>query len=545
MAGSTRTIATRIVLDGEAEFKKQMSSVNSELKTLSSELKLSESEFKGQANSVDALTEKDKVLTRQIDQQKEKVRALEQAVKDASEAYGDSDKRTDSYRQQLNNAKTALNGLNDDLRDNTKYLDEAKQSTDGCAKSIDGFGKEAKDAGKDLDSLGADSGSNGIGGIVNSLDSLKGLLAGGAVVGGIEAVAGAMFDVVESTEEYRKVLGTLEVSSKNAGYTTEQTEQTYRRLQSVLGDTQTAATATANLQAIGLSQKDLITVTDQAIGAWATYGDSIPIDGLAEAINETAQTGVVTGNFADVLNWAGTSEDDFNAKLAAANSTSERANIIMQELSKQGLKDAGQAWMNTNQDIVETNAATEEWNQALGKIGEACSPLVANLKHLGADGLSWLADRVAEDYDAFKKLGEMIDETFRKAQTFGTGKYGTGEVGGGGRSGVNGSHALGLDYVPFDGYIAELHKGERVLTAQEASVINGLASANLKTPSIGITDAQLQRVTAGAVNALLTGQTTQNISIKVPLNINGREFARATIDDIRAVSRSNPEIGSE
>lgn len=35
-------------------------------------------------------------------------------------------------------------------------------------------------------------------------------------------------------------------------------------------------------------------------------------------------------------------------------------------------------------------------------------------------------------------------------------------------SAVNGSHANGLDYVPFDGYIAELHKGERVLTAREA-----------------------------------------------------------------------------
>lgn len=33
---------------------------------------------------------------------------------------------------------------------------------------------------------------------------------------------------------------------------------------------------------------------------------------------------------------------------------------------------------------------------------------------------------------------------------------------------TNGSHAGGLAYVPFDGYIAELHKGERVLTANEA-----------------------------------------------------------------------------
>ncbi|MBC1459077.1 phage tail protein [Listeria newyorkensis] len=36
----------------------------------------------------------------------------------------------------------------------------------------------------------------------------------------------------------------------------------------------------------------------------------------------------------------------------------------------------------------------------------------------------------------------------------------------------DGSHKLGLDYVPFDGYVAELHKGERVLTADEARLYN-------------------------------------------------------------------------
>lgn len=45
-------------------------------------------------------------------------------------------------------------------------------------------------------------------------------------------------------------------------------------------------------------------------------------------------------------------------------------------------------------------------------------------------------------------------------------------------SGVDGSHAGGLAYVPFDGYIAELHKGERVLTASEASAYNNGESNN-------------------------------------------------------------------
>lgn len=542
MAGTTRTITTSIKLDGEAEFKKQMSSVNGELKNLSSELKLSESEFKGQANTVEALTAKDKLLKDQIEQQRVKVDALTQAVKDSSEAYGDTDKRTDSYRQQLNNAKIALNNLNGELKDNHKYLDEARKSSDGTAKSIDEFGKSAKEAGK-----------KGLGGMLENLGSLKKMLVGGAIVGGIQAVTGAIFDIVDSTEEYRKVLGTLEVSSKNAGYTTEQTEQTYRKLQSVLGDTQTAATATANLQAIGLSQQDLMTVTDQAIGAWATYGDSIPIDGLAEAINETAKTGTVTGNLADVLNWAGTSEDEFNAKLAAANSTSERANIIMQELSKQGLEDASQAWTEANEDIVATNESQERLNQAWGRVGEALSPVASELRNLGADALIFVADKTEVligwldvAIDRFNELTgaakSFQDSDVSHARAFGT--SGSGDRGSVGF--IDGSHALGLDYVPFDGYIAELHKGERILTTQEANVLSGLSSANLKTPSSTLSTSDMQKIASASVNAInLNGAGVASGDLDITFEMNGEKFARATIKDFRKVNKASPEVVSE
>lgn len=46
------------------------------------------------------------------------------------------------------------------------------------------------------------------------------------------------------------------------------------------------------------------------------------------------------------------------------------------------------------------------------------------------------------------------------------------------KNAINGSHASGLDYVPYDGYIAELHKGERIQTADEAqSWRSGLMAA--------------------------------------------------------------------
>ena len=196
------------------------------------------------------------------------------------------------------------------------------------------------------------------------------------------AAAGVLAGVtalVPATEEYRKIMGSLEVSSEMAGYTAEQTEETYKSLFGVLGDDQSAATTTANLQALGLSQEQLNQIVNGTIGAWAKYGDSIPIDGLAEAINETAKVGTVTGTFADVLNWAGKSEDAFNEKLAACSTESERANLIMQELANQGLMQAGEKWKENNKNLVEGNEATAEFQEETAELADTVAPLITEL----------------------------------------------------------------------------------------------------------------------------------------------------------------------
>ena len=550
---ATRTITTRIALDGEKAFKDQMARVNGELRNLKSEMTLVDATFKGQANTTEALTAKHKVLQGSVEQQRERVRALTQAVEDATQAYGDNDKRTDGYRQSLNRAKAELADLNRELQDNERYLDEASKSADGCAESIDEYGKAVRDA---------DSNKDPLGNLMAGFGNLKGMLAGGAVVGGIKAVGDAIMSVVEDTAEYRKIMGTLEISSERAGYSAQQTADIYRTLQGVLGDTQTAATTTANLQAIGLAQEDLVTVTNAAIGAWATYGDSIPIDGLSESINETIQAGKVTGTFADVLNWAGTSEDDFNAKLEAANGTTERANIVLQELKSQGLDQAGKAWQDANEDVVALNEATERWDGAMAQLGETLTPAATAIKNFGADAILWLADQIQAVIEWWNSLVSVMNDPEKGQMVgMGAGAAGTAQRVGEGlsrqqigdktwqrkRRGVNGTYAMGLDRVPWDGFVAELHKDETVLTASEAAVWRELQRRGSQTQQGALTAQEYRGGLAAAVNAINSGRDTgtgQELRITL-VTRDGRAMAEWLIDDIRQLNKSNPEVVSD
>lgn len=71
-----------------------------------------------------------------------------------------------------------------------------------------------------------------------------------------------------------------------------------------------------------------------------------------------------------------------------------------------------------------------------------------------SDGVQWLANKIDKILPGFSS-GNMFKNLF-------------------------GSHAAGLDYVPFDGYMAQLHEGERVLTKQEAREYNRGEAAGSK-----------------------------------------------------------------
>lgn len=348
---------------GSAAADEEMKSLDQTLGNLSAAAKKNETAFAALKSGYDENTkasqkygDQQKYLTGQVQNYENQIDTLKSQLKLLENAEERNEQAISQKRSELNQAKTALNTYKSSLDDVEQKLKSGAAKTEDYTNKLDSFGNKAK----------------GIG------DKLSGVSK--AAVG----IVGAAAATVPATEEYRKIMGSLEISSEKAGYSAEQTAQSYKTLYGVLSDDQTAATTTANLQALGLSQENLTTMINGTIGAWATYGDSIPIDSLAEAINETVKTGVVTGTFADMLNWAGTSEDAFNEKLAACSSESERANLIMQEMASQGLTQAGLKWQENNKNLVKGNQATADLQAATAELAETIAPIITQITQIVA-----------------------------------------------------------------------------------------------------------------------------------------------------------------
>ena len=104
-------------------------------------------------------------------------------------------------------------------------------------------------------------------------------------------------------------------------------------------------------------------------GVSGTFGDSLPIESLIEASNETAKVGEVAGTLADALNWVGISEDEFNQKLAECTDESERNDLIMNTLAGT-YEDASKAFYENNDALVEARDRQASLDDTMAGLGE-------------------------------------------------------------------------------------------------------------------------------------------------------------------------------
>lgn len=230
---ATQPIKTRFELDGEKEYKAAVSEINASLRVLNSEMKLVSEQFKNNDKSVEALTASSDVLSRQILTQKEKIEALQAALKNSAEHYGEADARTKRWQTSLNNAQAELVKMERELKANSDAMEKNNEDLadlDEGLDTLDGGLLDTTESGKGLgdvlDDLTGKLGINlpeGATSTLNSMVSLGGELT--LLIGAFAAAAAAVVEVEKAlanlTLEQAAAAGEIQDVAMQTGLSTE------------------------------------------------------------------------------------------------------------------------------------------------------------------------------------------------------------------------------------------------------------------------------------------------------------------------------------
>lgn len=247
------------------------------------------------------------------------------------------------------------------------------------------------------------------------------------------AVTAAFLAMDSATEEYRIAQGKLNTAYEAAGYSAETAATAYNEFYQILGDTDTATEASQLLSKLVQNEQDVTKWTRVAAGVSGTFGDSLPIEGLIEATNETAKVGKVTGVLADALNWVGISEDKMNERLERTSSEAERNRILLETLTG-SYDDAADAFYRNNEQLVQSRKNQAALSATTAKLGNASAIAKNSLMRLfgvqedgsirAGSALAWLNDRAESVLAKFQEwsqdgtmdaLAQKLDQGLAKA----------------------------------------------------------------------------------------------------------------------------------
>lgn len=233
-----------------------------------------------------------------------------------------------------------------------------------------------------------------------------------------------------ATEEYRVAMGKLNTAYDAAGMSADTATTAYQEFYKILGDTDTATEASQLLSKLVQNEEAVTKWTRVAAGVAGTFGDSLPVESLIEASNETARTGTVTGTLADALNWAAKEGETFGVKLKAntkeneewneavkaAKSTEDYFNLALQDCTTEAQRnklimdtltgiydDSADAFYKNNESIIQNRQNQAAMADVTAKLGTASATAKNGLLKLfgvqedgsirAGSALEWLNDK--------------------------------------------------------------------------------------------------------------------------------------------------------
>ncbi|MFR1802090.1 MAG: hypothetical protein ACLSWS_08580 [Faecalispora jeddahensis] len=398
-------IGPRIGIEGEAEFRKQIQSITTTQKTLATEMQAVTSAFDKNDQSQENLTAQNKVLTKQIEAQKEKLDLLKDGLTAAAEKYGENDKVTQGWQQAVNKATADLNKMERGLKDNNDALGKVDDATDEAKGGVADFEKSVESASDESTRFS---------------DVLKANLLSQVIIDGVKRLASAAKDMakdfIESAASVKAENSQFEQSFGNmAG----QAEQAVKRVADASGIMETRLNGTASsiyafARSSGADNAEAMSLMENALQAAAD--SAAYYDKSLEDTSDTLMS-FLKGNYAnDAALGVSATETTRNAKATELfgkkyNDLSEiqkQQTLLKMVTDSQKLSGAmGQAareadgWENVQGNLNET------WRQFQAQVG---TPLLENLVPVIQDITKGFQDWMASiDID---KLSNMVTGFF-------------------------------------------------------------------------------------------------------------------------------------
>lgn len=597
-------IGPKIGIDGEKEFRESLRTMGQQLKTLGTEMKAVTSAFDVDNDSQKKLAAQSDVLNRQLEVQQQRLGEVQKALDYAKANYSENSSEVQRWQQALNNATTDVNRTKKQLNELETGVEGVGDAMDGAGQKTSIFGDvlKANLLGNAIVS-GVKAVASGIKSLISA--AIEGYGEYEQLVGGVETLFGSSADtVIKNAANAYKTAGLSAnaymetVTSFSASLLQSMgndTEAAAKKADLALTDmSDNANKMGTDMQSIqnayqGFAKQNYTMLDNLKLGYGGTKEEMQRLIDDANALNAAQgnYTNYSIESYADIVDAIHTVQTE----MGITGTTALEASTTV-EGSISSIKAAYQNFVtglgDQNADI---GALTEELIQSAGNVAKNVLPVIESVvkniaetvREQGPDMITRFVAYATEKLPEVLKLGvqlivslvkglaQNLPELLRgtlalvdtiisafldslpdiieigkdivrglwegiKAMASWIGEKVSGFVGGlvDGVKGVLGIHSPSRVFAGIGQNMA-LGLGQG-FERQMQRVSSGIQDA-IPTPTVDT----VYNAAAGMVNGLaLAGGGVYRVEI--PLYINGVEFYRASIDDLRTVQRSNPEV---
>jgi len=342
--------------DGAVDFKKSLNEINSSIKENYSEFKLAQSQWDASTTSMEKMRAKQEFLAKQTADYSDKVKLLEQELKELQTAENRNEDAIHKKAAQLNQAKTSLNNYQKGLAEVEKDLQSGTTKIKDYTQKLDDFSDKAKKTGESLSGVST---------------AATGVLAA--------AVA-----TVPATEELRTELSMLDNNAREAGIGIDEARDAMKTFNVISGETDSSVEAMSNLMQAGFTESNLEKAVEGLSGAYLRFPDTLKIESLSDSLQETLASGEATGQFGELLDRLGIGAANFTQNMQALSTDAERQNYVLQTLAEAGLNDTYNEYVKNNEELIKSKESTYKFQEATAELASTIAPLITDLTSLAA-----------------------------------------------------------------------------------------------------------------------------------------------------------------